>query len=885
MSYRDFLCTTAIAIVATVATPACAQTREINVQPQPLSTAIAELARQADVEILAPSTGAIMLASPVRGRMDVAQALTQILRGTNLTWSNDPRGAFLIKRREARLTPVAYVAPAPAQRRARARAPVSLAVKPVETGEGETIIVTGTRDPNAKASAAPSPITVINADRLAATGQPDLRDALTQISPSISRSTVTSGNANMVDKINLRALTSNHTLILINGKRRHTTSVITDATGPEDGTAPVDIGLIPTSAIDHIEVLLDGAAALYGSDAIAGVVNIILKSNNHGFTAATTNGLYYEGDGFTSGTTASWGTRFGNQGFFSLSGEFRHQDHTNRGGPDTRVNARVNRYFGNAEQDRAAISYNAGVNLSEDVKLYSFASYAYRKAGSFQNYRIPTLLPQVYPNGFSPLSQVTEHDFSLTGGAKGTLTGWDWDLNATYGEDHTDYNLIDSVNLLLFRDTGSTPTRFNVMSYGNSQLTLEGTFRRFVDVGLAEPLNVAFGGQYRRDTYAVNPGDPASYYGAGTQGQSGLQPSSYVRAHRDIKAAFVDFSAKPVKGLQIGLAGRYEDYSDAGDTLTGKFSVRYDFSPAIAIRGTISNGFRAPSMQEQYYTSIGVTPNGAQGVLAVNSIAARILGAQQLRPEKSTNLSAGIVLHPVPRMNITIDAYQISIRDRIVKGGAYNGQEAINALAAQGILVDPSVLPSAVSAQYFSNGADTRTRGLDIVANYRTPFDWGTIDWNISANFNNTDVQRVGVDRNGRILLTRQGQAFMSTYFPANKFIFGGHLTSGSFDLDLHEIRYGSVNTLRQYVVGPDAYSTSVFYDMYNAPKWQTNIEVGYKLTPFARVSVGANNLFDARPSIVPENTRFAGVALYDTGMQQLGINGGYYYGTVKLSF
>lgn len=883
MSYRDYLCTTAIGIVATLAAPAYAQTRDFNVQPQPLSTAITELARQADVEILAPSTGNIRLASPVRGRMDAAQALAQILRGTDLTWDHDPRGAFLIKRREARVSPVSFMATAPA--RAAASAPALAAAQPVVTEEGEPIIVTGTRDPNARASAAASPITVISADRLTQTGQPDLRDALTQLSPSITRSTVTSGNANMVDKINLRALTSNHTLILINGKRRHTTSVITDATGPEDGTSPVDIGLIPTSAIDHIEVLLDGAAALYGSDAIAGVVNIILKSNNRGFSAATTNGLYYEGDGFTSGTTANWGTRLGDKGFFSLSGEYRHQDHTNRGGPDTRVNSRVNQFFGNAEQDRAAVSYNAGIDLSSTVKLYSFASYAYRKAGSFQNYRIPSVLPQVFPNGFNPISQVTEHDFSFTGGAKGGMLGWDWDLNATYGEDHTDYNLIDSVNLLLFRDTGSTPTRFNVMSYGNSQLTVEGTLRRFVDVGFAEPVNVAVGGQYRRDTYAVNPGDPASYYGAGTQGQSGLQPSSYVRAHRDIKAAFVDLSAKPVKGLQIGLAGRYENYSDAGGTVTGKASLRYDFSPMIAVRGTVSNGFRAPSMQEQYYTSIGVTPNGAQGVLAVNSVAARILGAQQLRPEKSTNFSAGIVLHPVPRMNITIDAYQISIRDRIVKGGAYNGQEAINALAAQGIQVDPSVLPSAVSAQYFSNGADTRTRGLDIVATYRTPFEWGTVDWDASANFNKSIVQRVGVDRNGRTLLTQQGQAYLSTYFPGNKFIFGGHLSAGKVELDLHEIRYGSVNTLRQYVVGADAYSTTVFYNMYNAPKWQTNIEVGYKIKPYARISFGANNLFDARPSIVPENTRFAGVALYDTGMQQLGINGGYYYGTVKLSF
>ncbi|MFX4088675.1 TonB-dependent receptor domain-containing protein [Sphingobium yanoikuyae] len=863
--------------------PALAQQRSFSVQPQRLSSAIAELARQANVSIVAPPTGALRFSDSLQGTMDVPQALARLLKGTGLVWTVGANGVYLVKHEDIRPRPASFtfvgttaVAAAPAA--------TSAQLAPLETDE--PIIVTGTRDPNQKASASTSPITVISGDKLAATGQADLRDALVQLSPSITRSSVTSGNANMVDKISLRALTSNHTLILVNGKRRHTTSVITDATGPEDGTAPVDIGLIPTSAIDHVEVLLDGAAAIYGSDAIAGVINIILKNNDSGLTFTTNNGLYYEGDGFTSASTVNWGTKLGEDGFLSLSGEYRHQDHTNRGGPDTRVGEKVNRYFGNSEQDRIALSYNAGYNLSDSVQFYSFATYAYRKAGSYQNYRVPTLLPQVFPNGFSPLSQVTEHDFSITGGLKGKLSGWDWDLNATYGEDHTDYNLHDSVNVYLYNDTGSTPTRFNVMSYANSQLTLEGSLRRYIDLpGLAEPLNFAIGGQYRRDTYDVNPGEPASYYGAGTQGQSGLQPSSYVRASRDIKAAYIDLSAKLVPGLQLALAGRYEDYSDAGDTLTGKASVRYDFSPAVAVRGTISNGFRAPNMQEQYYTSLGTTPNGAQGVLAVNSIAARLLGAQQLKPEKSTNYSLGMVFRPVDRMTISIDGYQISIKDRIVKGGAYNGQAAIDALAAQGIIIDSSVLPSAVSAQYFSNGADTRTRGLDIVANYRTLFDGFTVDWDASANFNKTKVQRVGIDLNGRPLLTRQGQAFLSTYFPRNKFIFGGHLEAGKWDFDLHEIRWGKVNTLRQYVTGADSYSTTVFYEMHNAPKWQTNIELGYKLMKSSKIAVGATNLFDARPSVVPLNTRFAGVALNDTGMQQLGINGGYYYMSLKLSF
>lgn len=871
----------AVAAAVASASPALAQERRFDVPAQKVDSAISEFGRQAGIQIIAPSRPN-MASSPVHGLLDVRLALEMLLKNTDLGIATFQNGVLLVKPVPAHVSTVNYRASTATLSPVAARAGDALSGSAaLEPAEGETIVVTGTRDPGQTAQKSVSPISVISAQTLQRTGQGDLRDALTQLAPSITRSRVTSGNANMVDTISLRGLTSDQTLILVNGKRRHTTSVITDAVGPEDGTAPVDLGLIPTSAIDHIEVLQDGAAALYGSDAIAGVINIILKSDRSGFNARALNGQYYAGDGFNSTENASWGHRLADKGYIDLAAEYRHQDHTDRGSIDTRVGTHANHYMGDPVQNRVALSYNASYDVTSTTSLYSFATYAHRRAASYQNYRVPSSLPQVFPNGYSPLSRVTENDFSFTGGIKGKVMGWDWDFSSTYGQDRTSYDLFDSVNLLLYADTGSTPTTFHVMAYGNSQWTTDLSLRRYVPVGfLAAPINVAFGGQFRRDTYAVDPGEPASYYGAGTQGQSGLQPSSFVRAHRNVGSAYIDLSTKIVPQWQLAMAGRFESYSDVGNVLTGKVSTRYDFNRMVAVRGTVSNGFRAPNMQEQYYTSLGVTPNGASGVMAVNSVAAKMLGAQALKPERSTNYSASLLLTPTPRLHITLDAYQINIRDRIVKGGVYTGQVAINALSAQGIAINPGTLPSAVSVQYFSNGADTRTRGLDITSSYHLPLGSKTryIDFDLAANLNDTKVTRVGTDLNGNALLGIQGVAYLSTYFPKNKVIFGGHLAHDKIDFDLHEIRWGPATSQRQYVTGADAYSTSVLYPLYNQPKWQTNLELGYRFSPMFRASVGATNLFDARPTRAPLNTVYAGVAVYDTGVQQIGINGGFYY-------
>jgi iron complex outermembrane receptor protein len=749
----------------------------------------------------------------------------------------------------------------------------------------QEIIVTGTHDPRATASASLSPITVVPASQLASTGAPTLMDMLVDVSPSINRVSLVPSYANGVDKITMRGLSSDNTLVMLNGVRRHTTATISDGGGPEQGNAPTDLGLFPSSAIDHIEVLLDGASAQYGSDAVAGVANIILKNNDSGTEFSTNNGVYSAGDGFTSDTTGNWGLKLGSNGFLSLSAEYLHQDHTNRSNPDERAGTTINKYFGNPSQNKETVSYNAGIDLSDTVQLYSFATYGHRVSNTYQYWRPPSRLPQIYPNGFEPQTAGTENDYAITVGLKGDVVGWDWNLSGTYGYDHTNFVTSDTANTSLYADTGSTPTTVRNGGYGDSEATAQLDIRRSYEVGLAGPLVLAFGGQYRYDTYEEDAGEPASYYGGGTQGSGGFDPAIAVHgAHHDVKAGYVDLALEPINHLKADLAGRYETYSDSSGKLTGKVSLRYDFTPAVAVRGTISTGFRAPTLAQEYFSSIAVTPTGDNGQLAVNSPGARYLGAQPLKAETSTNYSAGLVLHPVERLSATIDAYQISIKNRIVVGGNVNGQAAINAYALEGLGTNVGVDPTAVFVQYFTNGADTRTQGLDIASNYDMPFERFKIVWNASANFSHTTVQNIGNDPNGNALLNAQQVSFFTTATPAYKVTFGGNLTAGKFSANLHEILWGPTKTLQQYAVGPNANSETVFYDQHNQPKWQTDIQLNYEMTHSARIFVGATNLFNATPTKLPLDVSFAGVYKYDYYSQQIGINGAYYYAGINFS-
>jgi iron complex outermembrane receptor protein len=749
----------------------------------------------------------------------------------------------------------------------------------------ESVIVTGTRETNVKARDSSAPIDVLPAAALQATGATDLRDALERVLPSLNHAAFAGDYGALTDTVQLRGLSPDHVLILINGKRRHTTANIYTAGGPLQGSAPVDLDLIPLSAIDHIEVLRDGAAAQYGSDAIAGVINIILKSANHGGTVTANAGQYYDGGGFTAGGGGDVGTTLTDDGFLHLGGDYRHHNHSVRSGADSRTGVVDNLIFGDPEVERESIAYNAGKSFAANtVEVYSFATYAHRDGQSYENYRLPTVIPSVYPKGFSPQATIDENDYAATLGIKGDqLLGWSWDLSSTYGGDNDGLGLIDSGNPALAA-AGTTPTTFHIANFKITQWTNTLDFNRPFEIGLAAPLNVAFGGEWRRETYQIRPGDPASYQQGGAQSEQGLSPVNAGSYGRSNSAGYIDLATSLLPLWQVDIAARHEHFTDFGDTTSGKLSTRYDFNSRLGLRATVSNGFRAPSLAQEFYASLGVSPTGASGQIAAGSPAAKALGAGTLGPEKSISFSLGAVAEPVDGLHATVDGYFIRITNRIVDGGSYAGEQAIAALEANGVTFPPGINPANVTAVFFSNGADTKTYGVDLTADYRSDLGRaGTVDWDAAVNYNRTLLTRLGLDGNGNPLLDAQQIAYLTSASPESKIIVGGIWKDAGFLVSLHEIRYGKSAPLDQYYTGPNAFSITTFYESVNPAKYVTNLELGYDWRGLQWV-VGANNLFNVYPKELPPAQRYIGAALYD-GYTGLGINGGYYYTRLSYKF
>jgi iron complex outermembrane receptor protein len=760
------------------------------------------------------------------------------------------------------------------------------------TVQQDTVVVTGTRT-GTKASQSLTPVDVINGAQLQATGQSNLRDALVKLSPAITRESYAGDTAQLTDALSLHGLTPDQVLVLVNGKRRHTTANIALDGGLNQGSTGVDIDMIPVGLIDHIEILRDGASAQYGSDAIAGVINIILKTNSHGGAIQTTNGQTYAGDGFKNGESANIGLNLGDQGYLDLAAEYDRQNHTVRTGPDDYFgtfqpgHGYYNPIEGDPASTRESVGFNAGYYLGDDVELYGFGTYAHRDAQAYENYRPPSVLPEVYPNGFVPTETVNENDYSITSGVKGqNLFGWSWDLSTTYGGDDEGVGMVDSANTGLYAAEGFTPTSFHLATVSNTQLTNNLDFSRAFQLPLLPaPVNVSFGVEQRRETYSVGAGDEYSYLLGGAQALPGLAPVSASDNSRNVLGTYIDLSTHPAPKWTVDVAGRFEHYSDVGDTTNGKISTRYDFTPQIALRGSVSTGFRAPSLAEEYYSNVNESPASVTGLLAANSAAARLIGAQPLKPEESTNYSLGLVLTPTKDVNVTIDAYQIDIRNRIVEGGTASGEAAIAAMEAAGLSVPSSIPASAVSASYFTNGASTRTSGIDLSGTYHTGFGgYGQVDWDLGVNLNDTSVTQVANGANGQPELNAQQIAWLTTSTPKNKIIIGGTWHLDKWGVSLHETRFGSTSSEETYIVGPNAFSTTQFIHFENAARYVTDLEVRYDVTKRFQIAVGANNLFDVYPTKLPYQAQLEG-AQYDAFASTIGEDGGFYYLRARYTF
>ncbi len=740
--------------------------------------------------------------------------------------------------------------------------------------------------------------------------------------------------------------------MLINGKRRHTTANLAVLGGsPYSGSATTDLSFIPTGAISRIEVLQDGAAAQYGSDAIAGVVNIITKNADHGGTLSVTGGSNYQDGGKTASASANIGFGLGDKGFVNVTAEYKFHDYTQHGTYDRRffyengsfkpgqssvvtsgiqANPKypnVNNINGDARYSIYNLMFNAGYEVADDVQVYAFGTYGNRVAKAYENFRSPSrvsgttsLGATVYPlaQGFQPQENIREEDFSLTAGVKGKLAEWNWDLSATYGKDAVSLYTINSANpgvFAMLQSASSTPLtglqrNFYDGQLSNSEWVANLDISRDFEVGMAKPLTLALGGEYRQGNYSIAQGEWASYIYGGAQSYPGFAPTDAGSYGRKSYAGYVDIAADPIKGLHIDVAGRYEHFSDFGSAWSGKANARYDFSPAFAIRGTVSNGFRAPTLAEEYYSSVNVGPGSTFGQLPPNSAAAQVLGFSQLKAEKSTNFSLGFVAHPLPKLQITVDAYQIKIKDRIVPSGDIFGTlgssvvsaAVVNALISRGVSLADAT--SYAGIDIFTNGVNTRTRGVEATANYASDFgDMGKVDWSLGVNYNKTEVTKINplpasvynAAFGQTNLLTQNSIDALTTATPRVKLIANALWSMGKLSVNLRETMYG---TTSQHIssdgsgncLGADTASCKY---MKIGTTFITDLNVGYKLTPKIRFDAGANNLFNKGAPTVPTINKgttgerpLSGNVYYNPlSFTPWGINGGYYYARATINF
>ena len=776
----------------------------------------------------------------------------------------------------------------------------------------QAVIVTGTRRSGLKAIDSASPIQVLDAGALERAGQPDLIQALAQNIPSFTAQAFGSDTANLTLSARLRGLSPNNTLVLVNGKRRHTTANLAVLGGPYQGAAAADLNFIPLAAIDHIEVLQDGAAAQYGTDAIAGVINIILKKDAQGGAFSSTAGQYFDGGGRTGQASLNFGLELGEQGFVNLSAETRYHGHSDRGGIDPRVidpgklaampiltsvpgYPYLNHIAGDAAYHLSLLGYNASYTLSSGAALYSFASYGQKQADAFENYRLPNRLPAIYPLGFSPRETLKESDLSLTAGLKGKLAAdWYWDVSSTYGKDDNQIGVVNSGNVSLFRDTGATPTTFHAGTFTASQWTNNLDLNGEVNVGWASPLSLALGLEHRIDTYKIAAGDSASRYKEGSQSYPGFLLTDAGHYRRNNVAVYVDLAGSPIDKLKLDAAVRWERFSDFGRTLVGKLTGRYDVSATVGVRSTLSSGFRAPTMAEQFYSSTNVGPRTAFVQLAPNSPGAALVGVNGLKPEKSENISVGVVLHPSPKMAITVDAYQINIRDRIVgsgrvygSGGAVNSAAVVAAIKLNGNVLDPSVSDTGINI--FSNAVDTRNRGLEIVvSNYSTFPEMGRVDWSAAANYNQVKLIKVNqapVQLRPQTLLDQAAISDLETASPSVRLNLGALWKFDKWAVNLRESVFGPSSEFATED-GGEYFKTTI------STRAITDLDISYRLSKSFTLSIGATNLFNQYPNktnaellqIQRANLDNVAVVVYPA-FSPFGVNGAYYYARLNYNF
>lgn len=778
--------------------------------------------------------------------------------------------------------------------------------QPATSGDSQkldTIIVTGTRSDNRTESQAITPIDVVPVSVLRQTGTTELATALARVIPSLTFPRPSAADtADSQRPAQLRGLSPDQVLVLVDGKRWHPGAIILTNGVLGRGSQAVDLNTIPIDAIDHVEVLRDGASAQYGSDAIAGVVNVVLKKGAEGGVAQASAGQYSAGDGRQWKASANFGLPLGDGkgDFLRLTVQDGHQGYTNRAGPNRNYAwLGKKQRFGDPDVWDKNLLLNAQYALSDAVQLYAFGHWGQRNTISPAFYRAPgsnPLVADLYPIGYLPLETANSIDQSLAAGIRGTTAGgWRWDVSANVGGNRVGYGTQNSINLAWLNDFGNAQTKFHDGNLSADLQTFDVDIAKEVSVGfLPNPVTLAFGAQYLRQTYEIRAGEEGSWYtgtsgvSGGAQGFGGYQPSNAGSHARHDVSEYVSLETNLTDRLSASLAGRHEDYSDFGSTTSGSLAGRFDFTDHFALRASASTGFRAPSLAQQFYAytsslyygegnSLGLPPGiYSTGLVPATSRVGELLGAQPLKPEKSRNLTLGVVWSPTDAWNVSVDLYQIHIDDRITLSSnlATNTPAVQEYLAANGI-TDANYAGIA----YFTNAVDTRTRGIDLVGTYRWEFDdGGKLNATLSVNHNDNEVTHVQpnpaiLDQLGLNLkrIDRRDQfGLLADTTPKNKLILNGAYTLDRWGFNATATRYGSFVAVN---------STNPALDQTFAAKWLLDLAVDYTLDQWT-FTLGGDNVLNEYPDRTIAANNNNGALPYSV-FSPFGFNGAYVYGKV----
>ena len=771
--------------------------------------------------------------------------------------------------------------------------------------EVETIMVLGTRVSNRTATESAVPVDIISAESLTRGGFTELGQSLQASVPSFNFSrTQVSDGSDLFRPATLRGLQPDQTLVLINGKRRHNQAIFGLNGTVGAGAAGTDMNAIPLIALKEVQVLRDGAAAQYGSDAIAGVINLSLRDSTGETSGYVQGGTTGEGDGDNYSVGVNTGFDLGDDGgFINLSLEYRDDDGTNRaqrdiGGssttPSGTLSDEVRWAQGNASSEFKSVFYNAMMPVGE-FELYSFGGYSNRTAlgnGFWRNFNeAAKVVPQVYPDGFLPRIDNEAQDTSIAVGLRGDISDdWQFDLSGVYGQNRYDFDSKNSINASYAAEykmnnpaatdadiaANSGPTSGYSGGFRFDQTTLNADITGVVDIGRNAPLYIAFGTEYRSENYEIVAGELASYScgstntgrefpsvmdpdklaDCGFQAYPGLRPDAAGKADRSSYAFYLDTETNLTDDWMLGAALRFEDFSDSGNDLVGKISSRYDINNSLALRGAVSTGFRAPSLQQSAYTAY-TTNLGDNGEL-INSFTATAgsdfpsaLGVDSLKLETSKNMSLGFVLNATDDLSLTLDAYRIEIEDRITLGSLLKAEDvafsadAVAALAATG----------AEQANYFSNSVNSTTQGIDLIITHRAHLFGGDLNTTLGGNLNETKIDSVNAPEGipDEVALDKLQRSFLTDGQPHER-------ATLTFDYNRNDwrgmIRANYFGETDVTYFGNDHIGLPGFLSPTGSFKPTSTVEsavlvdinLEYHFTDSLSFSAGVNNIFDVTP-------------------------------------